>query len=353
MLMRCPRTSPTRLSRRLPLLAALFAMLLQGALFHAAPAEARDVPTCEGQTLLPQLRKTDPEAFQALMEAAKKEINSDGVFWKLSKAGGPPSYLLGTVHSTDPRITSLPGSARDALASSKHVAVEIAKLEPVAVQNIMKTQPGLFFNLEGEKLNALLSPEDFKILVEQAKKSGFHAALVPALKPWFASVSFFAIPNCEKLRMGAAKDVLDKLVVDWGKQAGAEIVSLETLEEQYKAFASIPLNDQITMLENGIHTRQMLADMYATTLEAYLNRDLGVIMPLSLAYGRDRLKTIAANASFRNVLIDRRNQLMLERSLPLVEKGQTFIAVGALHLTGQKGLVQLYRDAGYSVEKLY
>jgi uncharacterized protein YbaP (TraB family) len=57
----------------------------------------------------------------------------------------------------------------------------------------------------------------------------------------------------------------------------------------------------------------------------------------------------ALTAYLRDKLINPRNQVILERALPLIENGNTFIAVGAAHLPGDKGLVELFRKAGYEV----
>jgi uncharacterized protein YbaP (TraB family) len=54
-------------------------------------------------------------------------------------------------------------------------------------------------------------------------------------------------------------------------------------------------------------------------------------------------------AFFEEELIDKRNKRMAERSKPLIDKGNAFIAVGALHLPGKTGLVELLRSAGYKV----
>ena len=53
--------------------------------------------------------------------------------------------------------------------------------------------------------------------------------------------------------------------------------------------------------------------------------------------------------SFKSLLLDTRNQRMAERAAPFIEDGNAFIAVGALHLPGETGLVQLLRDRGYKV----
>ena len=330
-------------------------VLAGGPLIHPALAEAPSttLPLCKGVNLIEKLKAEKPDEHKALLEGAASEINSNGVFWKITEPDGHVSYLLGTMHTTDPQVTNLPDSARVALKQSKRVLVEVANLSPQAVAGVMGKRPDLFFSLQGNRLNTMLSETDYKVVVEAAQKAGMPGHMVPVLKPWFASVSFFAVPNCEKLRLNAKEPVLDKLVETWGKETGAEIVGLETLEEQFAAFNSIPLNDQITLVENGVHTKDLAQDIYSTTIDLYKNRQLGLIMPLSLLYVRDRVKSLSANASFKAILINKRNRTMHERALPHVQKGGAFIAVGALHLTGQVGLVELFRQSGFQVEKVF
>ena len=56
-----------------------------------------------------------------------------------------------------------------------------------------------------------------------------------------------------------------------------------------------------------------------------------------------------AYADFMRLIVDKRNHTMAERAQPLIEKGKVFIAVGALHLPGEEGLVELLRERGYRV----
>jgi uncharacterized protein YbaP (TraB family) len=59
--------------------------------------------------------------------------------------------------------------------------------------------------------------------------------------------------------------------------------------------------------------------------------------------------TEATWLSFKSLLLDTRNQRMAERAVPFIAEGNAIIAVGALHLPGETGLVQFLRDRGYKV----
>ena len=75
---------------------------------------------------------------------------------------------------------------------------------------------------------------------------------------------------------------------------------------------------------------------------------MGVVFPLMKAV-MPQTGSGEGVAQFQEALIDKRNDTMTERALPVLEKGPTFIAVGALHLPGETGLVKQLRDAGYTV----
>ncbi len=324
-------------------------------LIISSPISAKEVPLCQGKNLIEHIRQTDRNKFQYLQSLVTDNQNADAVFWKISDDQGRVSYLFGTVHSTDPRVKQLPAQVRQALETAQSVAVEIDNLNEKTATQIVQQLPGLFFTMQGQdkQLDQVLSSQDYATLLEASKSAGIPANLLPILKPWFASVNFFAVPGCEKLRINSKISVLDAQITQFARSNGTPVIGLESIEEQYMAFSTLPFNHQLTLLEDRIHTRTLLADMYATTVDLYLSRQLELIMPLSILYSKDLEKSRAASASFKKFLLDKRNIKMHKRSSPMVKQGGAFIAVGALHLVGEKGLVELYRKSGYKVEKIF
>ena len=67
--------------------------------------------TCTGSDILVEMRKTDPQAFAKIEQEAAAIPNGKGNFWRIEKAGTPTSYLLGTMHVTDPRVLEMPAAA--------------------------------------------------------------------------------------------------------------------------------------------------------------------------------------------------------------------------------------------------
>ena len=338
---------------------SLFVLLLTAftltslGLTSVSPALARDnYPVCQGSNMIEELQVLEPKRYEKLQRLAKAEANDNGILWRITGEDEKVSYLFGTFHSTDPRITKLNTDTKAALTDAQTVAVEVSNLSPKTMQSYMQQNPGVFFSIKGPKLNEYLSQEDYEAVSKVAIRQGMPKHMIPLLKPWFANISYFQVPACEAFRMGKGLSALDQQIIQQAKDSGKRLVGLETIHDQFSAFDAIPLRHQVTLLQDGIHNLPRINDFYITAIALYHKRELGMLIPLSIAYGRDQIKTAAAFVEFLDIMVVKRNKQMFENSLPLVNKGGAFIAVGALHLIGRDGLVAAYRQAGFNVEKV-
>jgi hypothetical protein len=80
----------------------------------------------------------------------------------------------------------------------------------------------------------------------------------------------------------------------------------------------------------------------------YLARDLGGLWRLNLASGGDP----DLQQRFLERLLYARTERMLQRLQPLLEGGGVFVAIGALHLPGDRGLLRLLADRGYTITRV-
>lgn len=322
--------------------------------FSEAPALTPQVkyPTCKGIDVIEEMRVLEPKRYNKLKRVSDIETNSDAILWRIDGADGSPSYLFGTMHTTDPEITKLGTLAAAAFAEAKTVAVEVANLEPAAVQAYIQKHAGQFFSIKGPKLNEYLSQEDYQYVIDQAVKLGMPENMIPLLKPWFAYISYFQIPGCEAFRMSKGLISLDQVIIKNARLKGKRLIGLESLNDQFSAFDALAPQHQVTLLQNGIFQHRRINDFYYTAMQLYKSRQIGMMIPLSIAFGKDQEKTATAMAEFLEIMVVKRNKQMFDNSLSIVKKGGAFIAVGALHLTGQHGLVEAYRQAGFEVTKL-
>ena len=261
---------------------------------------------------------------------------------------GPPSHLFGTIHLTDDRINALPVAVQLALGSAKRVALEVADLSPQSLGAAIGRLQKLLVFADGRSLEALLSPQELNIARGAVAKAGLPGAAIATLKPWVVNM-MLSLSDCERRRSGAGLQALDLRLGEIAKGRGIPLLGLETLDDQLRAMAAVPENDQLTVLKAGLKLYDRTDDLIETMVRRYLARELGHIWPLQEALWREAGYPPAAFASFQHELVTVRNVRMRDAALPLIAEGGTFIAVGALHLPGQSGLVELFRAAGYKV----
>lgn len=305
-------------------------------------------PACSGQDILDEIRQNSPEQSARIDAAAATTINASALLWKIEGRSGPPSHLFGTVHLTDDRVNALPTSVTTALGAAKRVILEIADLSPTATGKAIAKMQALLVFSDGRSLKSLLTPGEYKLIGKAIEQVGMPADAAAVLKPWVITMAL-ALTACERRRSDAGLLPLDMRLAQTARAAGVPVLGLETLEDQLKAMAAVPDEDQLTILKAGLKLIDRADDLIETMVRRYLARDLARIWPLQHELWRSAGFDPAALGSFQKELVSVRNAKMRDAALPHLQKGGTFIAVGALHLPGRDGLVEMLREAGYTV----
>ncbi len=314
-------------------------------------------PACRGNNLLEALKTENPPAYKDLIRREKETPNGQGLLWKIERAGVRPSYLYGTMHMTDDRLTTLPGPVADVLDDAKTVALEIGEVldESKMTMEVIKNIRLMAFT-DGRTIESVLSPPEIKLLKTKLNDLNMPYAASRIMKPWFVMLSM-ALPKCELARQKAGLKALNASIALTAKNNGSKIIGLETVKEQFSAFASLSIKDQKVMLLNSLHMGHLLNDQIETMTQLYLQRRIAALWQFSLhmshKYAKATKEEFAALKNFERVLIIKRNQVMSLRAQPLINKGNLFMAVGALHLPGKDGLVALLRKAGYKLSVVY
>jgi uncharacterized protein YbaP (TraB family) len=157
-----------------------------------------------------------------------------------------------------------------------------------------------------------------------------------------------SVPRCEQARQTAGLPTLDMVVGSTATALGIPVEGLEKIEEQLGVFTSLPLDTQakylIAVARSGFH----MTDYFETLIQLYERRQITALLPLS-KYIDPAANDVEVMQFFERDLISKRNRLMHERAIKLIDGGNAFIAVGALHLPGNDGLVELLRRSGYQV----
>ena len=313
-------------------------------------AKAENAFPCVGRDLIAEMKEKDPAAYEKLLSEAAAFPNGNSAFWRIDgPAGTRPSWLLGTIHLTDPRIVELDSKVAEALDKASVLAIETRRnLTPEEAHRTSWQTARYLVLPTGTSLFTLLSDADAKLLRERFVAIGLDPDSFVPYQPWV--VADYAIyPACERARARAGFEFLDVSIAYRAMSNNTPVVGLEDSMTQAALFASIPMQDQIAYLATVLRGDHSLEDEIET---AVVNWQKGQIaLNYIVSDGYDQLTADEVNAAKRaeTYFLDKRNVTMRDSAIPLLEKGNAFIAVGSYHLIGENGLVELLRKAGYKV----
>lgn len=313
----------------------------------SAPASAQ--PACTGKDLFAELKQADPAKLAGIETKATATPNGESILWRIEKDGVAPSYLFGTIHMTDPRVTVLTPAAQTAFDASRHLVIETTDImDEARIMGELAKRPDLMMFMDGETLAGQLSPEDAAILAEGLKDRGIPAASVAKMKPWML-LAAIALPACEVARKASGMKILDVKLANDALASGKELSGLESGLEQIEALASLPLEFHMKGLIDTLKLGSRADDMVETMIAIYLEGRTNLFWPLfeeTLGNGESLGE---GYADFERTIIVKRNHTMADRGEPLLVEGGVFMAVGALHLPGAEGVIELLRGKGYTV----
>jgi uncharacterized protein YbaP (TraB family) len=333
-------------------LIAAFHMLLAAALlaviFSVTPADAAE-DNCNGKDLLSELRQNEPARYAEAVKEADATPNGKGIFWKIEKPGLKPSWLLGTMHVTDPRVLNLPPRAQEAHDGADTIVIESDEIldEKKATASLLM-RPDLMMFTDGTTIEKLLSPEDYTRLEDGLKQRGIPLSAVSRMRPWMIA-SAVALPACEMARKAKGVQFLDQKIAADAAAEGKQVKGLETLAEQLQAMAELPTEFHLKSLIETLELGAKMNDVVETMTDIYLSGDIGMTMPMLKTVTPEGSEEDSDYAAFEQRIILDRNKVMAERAAPILANGNVFMAVGALHLPGKEGVIELLRQQGFTV----
>ena len=325
------------------LVAFLASLFLVGGKAHA------ETPACTGHDLTAELAADNPALLDKVRAEAASTPNGQGLLWKVSKGGVEPSFLFGTMHMTDPRVTELTPAATAAFDGADTVVIETTDvLDQSAMTAMMLKKPDLMMFTDGTSLSQYLKPDEIKSVESALKARGVPLASVEKMKPWML-VSLVSLPACELARKSAGAPVLDVKLAEKAKAGHKALKGLESASEQLEAMASLPMKLHIRGLVDTLKLGNRIDDVIETMIVLYTKGETGMFMPLFNTVVPDEKTGQSGYAAFEKAVVTTRNHTMARRALPILSNGKAFIAIGALHLPGEEGVIALLRQDGFTV----
>lgn len=315
-----------------------------------ATAAAQAAPECRGVDLIARLKRTDRAGYAAFTREAAKVPAGEGLLWRVEKPGAPASHLFGTFHAGDPRLIAVARKTDALVKAARTVATELGDMSKAA--KALETARTLFSAISADNHSLALVEGEAKreTIVRLGAERGFDRDAVDRMAPWML-VGVFALPTCELLR--ADREVVDQRVTTIAREAGVRIEALESVEEQLDAIKSIDAKTIGEYLGVIAERPALIDDGFATMTALYAASRIGAI-EAAMKHGlklTQRQSLLSEDVS-RRLVVDR-NKTMAKRATPLLDQGGAFVAVGALHLVGEQGLVALLRKEGWRVTKVW
>jgi len=271
---------------------------------------------------------------------AASESFARGVLWRVTHKGAA-SHVFGTIHDADARLARLPAAVDEAFAPAKSLMLEFVP-DPYSAGRFLDAA----LYEDGRTLEQEIGAEDFDRVAQMLAPAGLPRELVNRLKPWGALVN---------LRSPRAPDAatLDDQLVSRARARRLPLFQIEAVEEQIFTFDECPMATQVALLRHSVRHRDELLELEERTLQAYLARDLAGIARLRAEFAARHPEIAAHQAVMEKRVVADRSVVMAYRMQRELRRGGAFVALGALHLYGRKGVLALLEQDGYRAARVY
>lgn len=247
-----------------------------------------------------------------------------------------PSYLFGTIHLICPGDFYLPDALRNKLKETSQLVLELDFDDP----NFMADMQKNLMLPDDQHLRQVMRPGAYDTL-DKWMMENYKVGLDPMgkMRPvGLMSMMFLKILNCTP---ESYETRLSQLAAE-GKMP---VVGLESAQEQFEAFDKMGLDAQAHMVVDLIKKQEEAKKEFSELVTLYKKQD-------SEGLGGVMNKSEFSMEGMEEELLVKRNQNWISRIQNLLSEKSSFIAVGAGHLGGSKGLVSLLKTAGYNLKPI-
>ncbi len=268
-------------------------------------------------------------AFVADTPAAELEKS---LLWKIEGKNAKTSYLFGTMHLIPAEKFFMPEKVTRAFAATNKLMMELDISNQAEAVQILAyaTMPN------GQTIDKMISAEDYALLDSTLlAEIGMGMSIFNSYKPFVL----------EALLMSKMIDGdIESYETTFGEMAAAAekpILALETVKEQMSLFDELPYEEQMTDLMKYVKGDAEMDALFAKMVDMYVAEDVGGLYEYTSEYYPDE--------AFMQTLLFARNAKWIPKLEQQMAKSSLFIALGAAHLGGPKGVINFLREAGYKV----
>lgn len=253
-------------------------------------------------------------------------------------------YILGSLHYCKKEIYPLSEKIEKAFAGSEILVVEadVSDIKNIDIQKLVERA----FYPGNDALDRHVSPEIYERVVKETGGLGIPVELLNRQKPWFLAITLVAL---ESLKLGFDPNLgIDKHFLSKA-EGKKEILELESLDYQLDLLSGFSDKDQELFLLYTLKDLKVLEQELGQLTQAWSSGDtkaMESIVTRSVAEDR-RLSAV-----FEKVLYERNRKMATRIEDFLKTKETHFVIVGAGHLVGSRGIVEILKGKGFLVEQL-
>ncbi len=271
---------------------------------------------------------------------AQKVDAQNSILWEVSGNGlESPSYLMGTLKFIGEKQFYVPKEAKEAMQKCRIFAIE----DQVDHKAQMELNKAIYFS-KGKSLATEMSAEDYN-KVARFFESEFKITRSTFDHDYARIIPLALSINMTRMALGQEVKYYDIELLEMAKDLKLKTYSLEPIKREAEAIQAFPMKDQVTALLHSVDNFETQKAEYRKIEFAYLRGDLNAVFDYSLHPTED-------NPVFINEFYYKRNEEWLSKIDKMMHDKQSFIAVGVSHLEGEKGLLKLLEQKGYTLKAL-
>jgi uncharacterized protein len=268
------------------------------------------------------------------------DVKKDGntLLWRVSGNDlKQPSFLFGTFHLLCKEDIHFSDALKRAIKSSDEIYMEMDLDDPSTMLSGM-----LYMNMkDGKKLQDLYTPEEYQRLQNYFSDTlQMPMMMFQKAKPYFlVALLYPKMMNC------STPAGIEEELMKIAKEHKKEIKGLETMQFQASVFDSIPYEWQAKELLKNIDSFSVYKNEFEQMLDLYKKQELDSMRNMIT-------KSEFGSEKYEDLLLNDRNKNWVKQLKEIMKNESVFVAVGAGHLVGDFGLINLLRKEGYKVEPL-
>lgn len=270
------------------------------------------------------------------------------LLWKVSGNGlGRPSYIFGTYHMAPSSMIDRIAGIDQAIEACDVVVGEVEK-DSLMSSEVQARMAKAMMAPSDSTLDKLLSPQGYAIVEKVFNKyfgtMGVKLSQMKNLKPSAISTQMQAMQAIKYFPNFNANDLIDVAVQARANDEGRPSMGLESVQEQIDLLFNGPLTEQAQGLLEACKQDEFFQAQSVALADAYMAQDLNKLF----AVMTDATK--GDSEEIMEILIYKRNRNWAQKLNVMMPERAMLVCVGAGHLPGDKGLLQLLRNMGYTVE---